>query len=74
MATLVEACIAPSATLALLLLGRDFLESAGAVMVSVRSKLRIGSRWAQMFISHAWHYAMDLRPGSFRAVHEVLSL
>ena len=45
MAMLVEACAVPSKTPGLLL-GRDFLESVGAIADSARCKLRIGSRTA----------------------------
>eukprot|EP00974_Lingulodinium_polyedra_P129389 11209854-Lingulodinium_polyedra.AAC.1 len=67
----VEACIVPSDHLALLL-GRDCLESAGAVADVARRQLRIGSRRADMLSSYNKHYAVVLDPSAFRAVEQAL--
>ena len=71
-AYLIEFSIVESDRLALLL-GRDILESFGAMM-DMNPKnpaLRIGSGSAPLVNSDAGHYAIDLRPESWRAIYDV---
>ena len=55
-----------------LLLGRDILESLGAMMdMSPKSPaLRIGSGNSPLVNSDAGHYAIDLKPESWRAIYD----
>ena len=70
-AYLIEFSVVESDRLAWLL-GRDILESLGAMM-DVKPKspaLRIGSGSAPLANSDAGHYAMDLKPESWRAIYD----
>ena len=70
-AYLIEFSVVESDRLALLL-GRDILESLGT-MVDTNPKspaLRIGSGSAPLVNSDAGHYAIDLKPESWRAIYD----
>lgn len=66
MSAFVEACVVPSDSL-VLLLGRDFLESVGAVAdVVARRQLRVGSSTPDLRGSAGSHYSIDPDPATFR--------